>query len=71
MMKKILIFFIRCYQRYFSRYTPHCLYKPSCSEYCILAIKKYGVIKGLKKFHKRINRCNMAHIENLGMEDWP
>ncbi len=70
-MKKLAIWSIRFYQKYLSRYTPNCLYTPSCSEYCILAIQKYGLRIGLKKFWERFNRCDRAHIHNLGMEDWP
>ena len=71
MFGSIIIGMVRVYQKYFSRYTPHCIYVPSCSEYCILAIKKYGVIKGLRKFFDRLGRCDSAHIELLGTEDWP
>lgn len=71
MIKKIIIFNIRIYQRFFSRLTPTCLYTPSCSEYCILAIQKYGIKKGLKMFWERFNRCDMAHLSNWGMEDYP
>jgi putative membrane protein insertion efficiency factor len=62
---------VRFYQKFLSKYTPRCIYVPSCSEYCILAVKKYGVRKGLKKAWERINRCDMAHIHNYGMEDYP
>ncbi|HHO0367465.1 TPA: membrane protein insertion efficiency factor YidD [Morganella morganii] len=34
-----------------------CRYDPSCSEYAILAIQKYGVIKGWSMAIKRIYRC--------------
>ena len=34
-----------------------CMYLPTCSEYTILAIEKYGTIKGLIKGFKRILRC--------------
>ena len=35
-----------------------CRYKPTCSQYCYDAIKKYGVIKGGIMGLKRIGRCN-------------
>lgn len=70
-MKFLLINFIKFYQRRLSKYTPDCIYEPSCSQYCIIAIQKYGVLKGLKKFKSRINRCDMAHIHNYGMKDYP
>lgn len=71
MIKQGVIRSIRFYQRYLTQYTPDCIYEPSCSEYCILAIEKYGLKKGLEKFKERINRCDMEHISNLGMKDYP
>lgn len=35
----------------------NCRFEPSCSEYMKLAIKKYGLFKGLKKGIDRIRRC--------------
>jgi putative membrane protein insertion efficiency factor len=35
-----------------------CVFYPTCSEYMILAIKKYGPWKGVKKGLNRIKRCN-------------
>ena len=34
-----------------------CRFEPSCSTYMILAIEKYGLIKGFIKGIKRIKRC--------------
>ncbi|HTX86780.1 MAG TPA: membrane protein insertion efficiency factor YidD [Candidatus Nanoarchaeia archaeon] len=41
-------------------YFPHgyCRFQPTCSEYAILTIEKYGVIKGGIKACWRILRCN-------------
>lgn len=59
-MKKILIRFIRFYQ---SNISPHkhfgqCIYHPTCSEYGIEAITKYGAFKGGMMTLFRILRCN-------------
>lgn len=35
-----------------------CKYYPTCSEYMIQAIEKYGVIKGIFLGLKRILKCN-------------
>jgi putative membrane protein insertion efficiency factor len=35
-----------------------CRYTPTCSQYGIMAIKKYGPIKGLWLTIKRVSRCN-------------
>lgn len=59
-MKKILIALINFYRMYLSglkRYT-HCRYVPTCSQYAIEAIEKYGALKGSFMAFKRILRCN-------------
>lgn len=35
-----------------------CRYTPTCSEYAVLALKKYGPAKGLYLAVKRIFRCH-------------
>lgn len=39
---------------------PHgfCRFKPTCSEYAISAVEKYGIIKGGFKAGWRVLRCN-------------
>ena len=37
---------------------PSCRYTPTCSQYGIEALRKYGLIKGLWLTIKRIARCN-------------
>lgn len=67
-LKRIIIFFIRLYQKYGPyEIRSRCLFVPNCSEYMILAIQKYGVIKGIKKGIDRFHRC---HAPNGG-EDYP
>ncbi len=59
-MKKMLVGIIKLYRKYISplkRY-PSCKYMPTCSEYAILAIEKYGIFKGTVKALWRILRCN-------------
>ena len=57
-LKYIFILFIRIYQRYAKSETRlRCCYTPSCSEYAILALKKYGLIFGSIKAVKRLLRC--------------
>lgn len=58
-MKKILIFFIRIYRKYISPIKkPCCRFYPTCSQYAIEAISKYGALKGTGKAICRIARCN-------------
>jgi putative membrane protein insertion efficiency factor len=61
-MKILAIFFIQLYQRYLSPILPRtCRFFPSCSTYCILAIEKYGLVKGGFRGLLRILRCNPFH----------
>ena len=36
----------------------HCRFEPTCSQYAIDAINKYGAVAGLWKAVKRISRCH-------------
>ncbi len=37
---------------------PSCRYTPTCSQYGVEALKKYGALKGLWLTVKRISRCH-------------
>ena len=59
MISKVMIFLIKCYQKGISPYIgAHCKYTPTCSQYAIEAIKKYGCIYGFCLAIWRILRCN-------------
>lgn len=59
MLTKIFILPIRLYQWCISPILPRsCRYSPTCSEYAVIAIKKYGIIHGLFMGLKRILRCH-------------
>ena len=58
-MKKLLILLIRFYQKAISPlFPPSCRFVPTCSEYALEAVKKYGVLKGGRMAIWRILRCN-------------
>ena len=59
-MKKIFIGLIKFYRKYLSgiKTTPTCKFIPTCSEYGIEAIEKYGALKGGLLTIWRILRCN-------------
>lgn len=66
-MKHLLVFLIRIYQKTLSpdhgltRFLyPQgcCRYYPSCSQYTVDALNKYGAFKGSLKGMARIIRCN-------------
>lgn len=57
-LKRILIWCVKCYQRFAPvRVRSMCRFEPSCSEYMIQAIEKYGAVKGTAKGIDRIFRC--------------
>lgn len=59
MIKKIVILPIRLYQIMLSPFLgKNCRFDPSCSEYAIIAINRYGIIRGMYLFIKRIMRCH-------------
>ena len=67
-LKKIMICCIKIYQRYAPAHIRNkCRFEPSCSQYMILAIEKYGLVKGLIKGINRLKRCNI----NNGGYDFP
>ena len=57
-IKRIIIFFIKVYQITPLHSHSLCRFTPTCSNYMIEAIEKYGVLKGLKLGIKRILRCH-------------
>ena len=60
--KKALIGLVRIYQQAVSPYTPpSCRYIPTCSEYAVQAIEKYGAARGSYLAARRILRCNPFH----------
>jgi putative membrane protein insertion efficiency factor len=53
---------IRFYRRYISPLKPPtCRFYPTCSEYALQAIDKYGPVKGGWLAAKRIARCHPFH----------
>ena len=59
MMKTFFIFLIKLYQKYLSPLkSTKCPYIPTCSQYGLEAIQKYGVLKGGLLAAWRILRCN-------------
>ena len=55
----VLIKLIRCYQFILSPLIGHsCRYLPTCSEYSIEAISKFGFLKGIFMSLKRILSCH-------------
>ena len=55
----LLVFFIRFYQLFFSPLLGvNCRFYPTCSNYSIEALKKYGLFKGIFLSSKRLLSCH-------------
>lgn len=58
-MRMIFVALIKGYQKIISPlFPPSCRFYPTCSEYAMQSITKYGVFKGGIKSVWRILRCN-------------
>jgi putative membrane protein insertion efficiency factor len=58
----LMILAVRCYQFTLSPLLGrHCRFTPTCSEYFIGAVKKYGAISGAVRGILRICRCHPFH----------
>lgn len=61
-MKTIAIFLIRFYQICISPLlAPRCRFYPTCSQYALEAVKKYGFLKGTYLATKRLLKCHPFH----------
>ena len=62
MMKKVLLALVKFYRVAISPDRPPCCrYIPTCSQYALEAIEKYGALKGGWLAFRRILRCNPFH----------
>ncbi len=58
-MKELFLSGIRFYQKRISPLrTPCCRFIPSCSQYALEAVEKYGAAKGGALALKRLSRCH-------------
>ena len=61
-MKHVLIFLVKFYRKWISPMRrPCCRYIPTCSQYALQALEKYGAFKGGWLAFRRIVRCNPLH----------
>lgn len=62
MIKRLMLSLIRGYRRWISPLLPDsCIYSPTCSEYALEAIERYGVVRGGWLAVRRILRCHPFH----------
>jgi putative membrane protein insertion efficiency factor len=61
-MKTFLIFLLKFYKKGISPYLPpSCRFTPTCSEYAMEAINRFGAAKGGWLAVKRISKCHPFH----------
>ncbi|MSR02573.1 MAG: membrane protein insertion efficiency factor YidD [Gemmatimonadetes bacterium] len=53
---------IRGYQRFVSpAFPPRCRFSPSCSQYTLEAVERYGLVLGIWYGLKRLAKCHPFH----------
>ncbi len=62
-MKKFLILMIKFYRKNLSglKSAPSCRFIPTCSQYALEALEKYGALKGTYLAVRRILKCHPLH----------
>lgn len=59
LVQYLLLSFVWIYQRLLSPLKPpSCRFTPTCSEYAVQALRKYGPIAGTKLAIKRLAKCH-------------
>ncbi|HWQ79121.1 MAG TPA: membrane protein insertion efficiency factor YidD [Anaerovoracaceae bacterium] len=62
MLKRLIMLLIRGYQKFISPMFPAtCRFYPTCSQYFLQAVEKYGAFKGSVLGIKRILKCHPFH----------
>ena len=61
-MQRTVLMLLRGYKRFLSPLLPSaCRFLPTCSEYAMEAVEKYGTLKGVWMGVRRISRCHPFH----------
>lgn len=69
-MNLLLIKLVRRYQNSKgSNHVPSCIFIPSCSDYSILVLKKYNIVKAIRFILVRVYNCDSS--KNIGGNDYP
>ena len=69
-MKRLLLSLLRFYRREISPLRPPCCrFIPTCSEYALEAVEKYGALKGGWLALRRLSRCHPFHRQKSAEYD--
>jgi putative membrane protein insertion efficiency factor len=61
-MQRTILMLLRIYKQFVSPLLPSaCRFYPTCSEYTMEAVRKFGAVRGLWMGVKRIGRCHPFH----------
>jgi putative membrane protein insertion efficiency factor len=61
-MKHVIVLFIKAYQVFISPlFAGSCRFYPSCSEYAVESVSRFGSLKGTWMAIRRIGRCHPWH----------
>lgn len=59
LLRKLLVGFVRFWQIFISPlYPPCCRFRPTCSEYALQSLLRFGAIKGTYLTLRRLLRCH-------------
>ena len=62
-MKFLLLLLIRGYRRFISPlFLPSCRFQPTCSQYALQAVERFGALRGGWLTVKRLLRCHPFHL---------
>jgi uncharacterized protein len=61
-MRQAIVALVKGYQRWISPCLgDNCRFIPSCSEYAVQSIERYGILRGVPRSVARICRCHPWH----------
>lgn len=62
-MKTLFLLLIRLYRKFISplKGRATCRFYPTCSQYALEAVSKYGALKGVLLTVKRLSKCHPFH----------